>query len=244
METKKNLTILLDQIKFKNNNKESVKELCLEYIKQNNINNLEQQMREIQTDRNIDYIMTNIEKKYIEENDTIVPKQTSDLKDNILDIEELNIEETDLDKLETFDDPEEINYYANKPELNEFDSKIPIVFEDNSIKKQLKKELLKPIKKKSKKKKLVISRGKNKIDKDTSVKESNIKASQVSDDGKKRRKLHGIKIREGNCVFPYKKDDKYITEDDGCIEEKLGKMCATSVNKDDDYKPESLGFCE
>ena len=61
---------------------------------------------------------------------------------------------------------------------------------------------------------------------------------------KKRKKVGGLTVTEGNCVFPFKNGKKYVTEADGCVEGKTGDWCATSVNKDNDYKIESFGYCK
>ena len=111
-----------------------------------------------------------------------------------------------------------------------------------------KSELLEPLEQKQTEK-IKIKKKKLKI-KETSVKptedpkKTNIETSVIDISGKKRRQIKGKKVEEATCVFPFKEKNKYVTEDDGCINSKSGEWCATSVNKNDDYSYDKIGFCK
>ena len=47
-----------------------------------------------------------------------------------------------------------------------------------------------------------------------------------------------------SVLHPFKNGKKYISESDGCVKGKTGAWCATKVNKEDDYKIESFGYCK
>ena len=246
LENKVKIKLLLVELKDKNKKKEGVQDICKEYIMlNNNINNIDTQIRELQETLNINFIITK-EKEYLVENPPEVPKEQNNLSESVLNVEELSIQENDLSQIKQLqeNDPEEISYYNNKPEIDLTDEQIPLQPDLTLKKKELKKKLLKPSKKAKKLKILKILKGKNTIEQNTPVKESNIKADVYSKDGKKRKKVGGVAVTEGNCIFPFKNGKKYVMEEDGCIEGKTGDWCATSVNKDNDYKMESFGYCK
>ena len=98
---------------------------------------------------------------------------------------------------------------------------------------------------KIKKKKFVITKkGSVTIESDIEPKSSDIDTVNTDNTGKVKRKLGGIPVKTGKCVFPFKNEDKYISEDDGCIEGKTGDWCATNVDKDDDYKVKTFAYCK
>ena len=76
------------------------------------------------------------------------------------------------------------------------------------------------------------------------VKESTIMAKGK---GKSKSKKIPKLLHEGNekpCKFPFKYNKKYVKEENGCVEGKSGKWCATEVEKDKDYKYTEWGYCE
>ena len=99
----------------------------------------------------------------------------------------------------------------------------------------------KPKSKKGPKKKLVIKSKKI----NDEVKESEL----IKAKGKGHSKSKKIPklLHEGNekpCKFPFKHNRKYYKEEDGCVDGKTGKWCATEVDKDQDYKPIEWGYCK
>ena len=103
------------------------------------------------------------------------------------------------------------------------------------------KEESKESKPKKSKKKVVISKKKKPTE---DVKDSGIIAKGK---GKSKSKKIPKLLHEGNekpCKFPFKKGRKYVNEEDGCVEGKTGKWCATEVDKDDDYKYTEWGYCK
>jgi hypothetical protein len=248
IETKRTLQILLNEIKQANDRKESVHDKCIKYIEANNIQNIETQIRTLKETPAIDSIITYTKDKSIIDNSDDIPAESVDLNDSILNIETLNIENDNLADLEPEKDHEEISYYKNKPEVSQEDLDIPLspIVVKEKKKKSLKKTLLKSTapKKQKQKLKLKIVKGTDNINKTMDVKESNIDAINMSADGKKRKKVAGIPVKEGKCVFPFKNGDKYIQENDGCVKGKTGNWCATEVDKTDDYKIKSFGYCK
>jgi hypothetical protein len=235
MESKRKLQEIMAEIKNKNHNKYSVDDACLEYIEVNNINNLDEQIRKIKETPGIDNIISYND---ITEEIATEPEIGSESYD--LGVETLNIGD-DLEQIKPEEDPEEISFYENKPEVAPEDMDIPLspVTKDKK-KKSLKKKLLKPAKKLAK---LSAAAGLNKLPANTNVKESQISATNKSKDGKTRRKIGGVPVKEGKCVFPFKNGKKYITENDGCVKGKTGNWCATEVDKADDYKMKAFGYC-
>ncbi len=86
--------------------------------------------------------------------------------------------------------------------------------------------------------------GSNSINSSTETTESDIEATNVDNKGKKRSVVGKVPVKDGKCVFPFKNGKKYISESDGCVKGKTGDWCATKVNKDEDYKIESFGYCK
>ena len=75
-------------------------------------------------------------------------------------------------------------------------------------------------------------------------KKTDIETTIFDIDGKKRRQIKGKKVEEAVCMFPFKEKNKYINKEDGCVESKSGEWCATSVNKNEDYSYDKMGFCK
>jgi len=240
MESKRKLQEIMADIRNKNANKHSVDDTCLEYIKVNNINNLDEQIRKIKETPSIDNIISynDMTKEAAKE-----PEIGSESYD--LGVETINIGD-DLEQIKPEEDPEEIAFYENKPEVAPEDMDIPLspVTKDKK-KKSLKKKLLKTVKKLTKPSAAAAAAaaGLNKLPANTDVKESQISATNISKNGKTRRKVGGVPVKKGKCVFPFKNEEKYITENDGCVKGKTGNWCATEVDKADDYKIKAFGYC-
>ena len=234
MESKRKLQEIMAEIKNKNHNKHSIDDACLEYIEVNNINNLDEQIRKIKETPGIENIIS-----YNDMTEEIATEPEIGSESYDLGVETLNISD-DLEQIKPEEDPEEIAFYENKPEVAPEDMDIPLspVTKDKK-KKSLKKKLLKPAKIVAK----LSAAGLNKLPANTNIKESQISATNKSKDGKTKRKVGGVPVKEGKCVFPFKNEGKYITENDGCIKGKTGNWCATEVDKADDYKIKAFGYC-
>ena len=248
IESKLKLEVLLSEIKQANIRKESVRDKCIEYIESNKIHHIDSQIRSLQDTPPINSIITYTDDKNIEDESSDIPNESNDLNESFLNIETLNIDNDDLAQLQPEDDPEEISFYENKPEVNPEDLNIPLsptVNDKTKNKKSLKKALLKPATKKTpKKRKLKIIKGTNSIPAGTELHKSSLEASVFSKDGKKHRTSAGVPTKDGKCVFPFKNGKKYITKEDGCIGSKTGDWCATEVDKNDDYKIKAFGYCK
>jgi hypothetical protein len=188
-----------------------------------------------------------------------------DLKpENDLDSEGLpdvlkDTEGLDLDELPDFGDDIE-GYQPTDDEMPETDipesETLDVNDESKALSKSEEDETIKTIKlfdtskpetetkkpKKSSKKKLVIKNKKMTND----VKDSGIIAKGKGKGKSKSKKIPKL-LHEGNekpCKFPFKKGKKYIKEEDGCVDGKTGKWCATEVDKDQDYKYTEWGYCK
>jgi hypothetical protein len=249
MESKRKLHEIMSEIKNNNLSKHSVHNACLEYIQTNNINNLDEQIREIKDTVKIDNIIT-----YKDLDTNALPVTEVGEESFDLGIETLNIGD-DLDALQPEEDPEEIGFYENKPEIAPEDMDIPLspITKDKK-KKSLKKKLLKiakppkaaskaAAKAAAKAAPKAAAKAASKASPKAAAKASQIDATNMAKDGKKKRKVSGVPVKEGKCVFPFKNKDTYVTEEDGCVKGKTGDWCATEVDKDDDYKIKAFGYC-
>ena len=77
------------------------------------------------------------------------------------------------------------------------------------------------------------------LDKNSHTGGGKIFADHIDKDGTKRRYKA---IKEGECIFPFKYNNKTYEESDGCADSRDGKWCATSLNKKGYSK--TWGYCE
>lgn len=234
-EIRQKLQSLIGQIKEKNENLESVTDLCREYNIHNQTFDIDSQIRELNQHKSqIEYVIQ-LEKPKEAEVEVEVeletpPKSNLTADDISIGVETLDIEEDDLEKLAKENDYEELAFYENRPEIPEEDKVLPDLGKSTE---EVKKDLMKPIKKKKK----TVKKAKAKEPRDKNVK---LYGSKKSKDGKVRRKLEGIPVREGDCIFPFNVKGE---EKDDCVSSKIDDWCATKVNEET-KEVETLGFCE
>lgn len=214
MELKSVLRSLLFTIKEKNKREENVNKELKEYLAANQIADIDREINSLLEENNIDYIiqMEEIKKKETEE---ALPEPSPALAEQPILQPSVSQEDEDLIQNDIEEDFMELSYYENKPEVPEEDTIIP----DITDREELKKKLLSKTKKKKQTQKIY--------------------GSKKSPDGKTRRKMKGVPVREGDCIIPFNYEGKKKTE---CEPSKLGEWCATKVDEQNNVL--SLGFCE
>lgn len=209
-KAKKTMRQLMESIKDqKNADKE-----CKEYVKVNNVLKIEEEIKELE-DSN-DSIGSIIQMEKPDAYNEVVLPETKDEPETLPE-EHPELSDSILG-LETLDiKDEDLENMSREPDVEEisyYENKPEILPEDIALpdilpKEKLKKDLLSP------------------------------KGSKKSKDGKTRRKMNKIPVKEGPCKIPFNYKDKTYEE---CAPSKLGDWCATTVNEKNE--PETLGFCE
>lgn len=213
-ELKEVLRTLFFTIKEKNKREESVTKELKEYLAANKITDIDNEIKTLLNNDNIDYIIQMEEIKRKEQEEPL-PEPSPELAEQSIIEPTISQEDADLEQNDIEEDFMELSYYENKPEVPEED----IVLPDITDREELKKKLLSKSKKKKQNKKIY--------------------GSKKSPDGKTRRKMKGVPVREGDCIIPFTYEGKKKTE---CEPSKLGEWCATNVDEKNNVV--SLGFCE
>jgi hypothetical protein len=213
-ELKEVLRTLFFTIKEKNKREESVTKELTEYLAANKITDIDNEIKTLLNNDNIDYIIQMEEIKRKEQEETL-PEPSPELAEQSIIEPTISQEDADLEQNDIEQDFMELSYYENKPNVPEED----IVLPDITDREELKKKLLSKSKKKKQNKKIY--------------------GSKKSPDGKTRRKMKGVPVREGDCIIPFTYEGTQKTE---CEPSKLGEWCATNVDEKNNVV--SLGFCE
>lgn len=213
-ELKEVLRTLFFTIKEKNKREESVTKELKEYLAANKITDIDNEIKTLLNNDNIDYIIQMEEIKRKEQEEPL-PEPSPELAEQSIIEPTISQEDADLEQNDIEEDFMELSYYENKPDVPEED----IVLPDITDREELKKKLLSKSKKKKQNKKIY--------------------GSKKSPDGKTRRKMKGVPVREGDCIIPFTYEGKKKTE---CEPSKLGEWCATNVDEKNNVV--SLGFCE
>jgi len=233
------LFIKLNELNRTTKDREEITKTVREYLKQNDILMIEKKLRvndykkdltwniDDETEINLfDYII--LESPKIEKNISLSEVKSPKVKAK---------EEKEPPKVKAKEEKE-------PPKVKAKEEKEPPKVKAKEPKK-LKIKVVKDEPKKLKiKKPKVEVQGNNSINSTTELKESDIDATNVDNRGKKRSVVGKVQVKDGKCIFPFKNGKKYISESDGCVKGKTGDWCATKVNKDEDYKMESFGYCK
>ena len=213
-ELKEVLRTLFFTIKEKNKREESVTKELTEYLAANKITDIDNEIKTLLNNDNIDYIIQMEEIKRKEQEEPL-PEPSPELAEQSIIEPTISQEDADLEQNDIEQDFMELSYYENKPNVPEED----IVLPDITDREELKKKLLSKSKKKKQNKKIY--------------------GSKNPPDGKTRRKMKGVPVREGDCIIPFTYEGTQKTE---CEPSKLGEWCATNVDEKNNVV--SLGFCE